>query len=376
MPRYENQTDKDGNSTMVPLKDKNTRINMPMTRFREKKGTIAGSDREGTSVIMDGLRRFYHHNGFNPVAAGNSVKSFHRDLVGWEVKEVRLGNTSQFGRRAGRRALDDEARAANMEKTLKTIENGKKKQAANDGDGAGQPAAPASQYGQNDFGSQPDFTQQQGGYTQATGPLQVQYSAYGPPSFPTPAPRRTQQHSFGGVDMQATSGPNVDVQPPAPLNNSLLNSDYYPEDQYPRFNSGVQSLGQRGPQQTPHRGNQVLRDVNNIRPGAEFGSQRYLQGADVVPRPTGNSLAPGGRPQQVLGKRTQQDAHGIDNAEDRRNHLAAGAGWGVAAAPNNNFGPRTRPSRSDLDKRISASRLIRVSIRILRISVESTTHLL
>ena len=333
MPRYENQTDKDGNSTMVPLKDKNTRINMPMTRFREKKGTIAGSDREGTSVIMDGLRRFYHHNGFNPVAAGNSVKSFHRDLVGWEVKEVRLGNTSQFGRRAGRRALDDEARAANMEKTLKTIENGKKKQAANDGDGADQPAAPASQYGQNDFGSQPDFTQQQDGHAQARGPLQVQYSAYGPASFTTPDSRRTQQDPHGGVDMQATRSPYIYAPAPAPLNNSLLNSDYYPEDQYPRFNTGVQSFGPRGPQQTPHRGNQVLRDVSNTRPGADF------------PRPAGNSLAPGGRgvhqvPQQVLGKRTQQDARGFENAEDRRNHLAAGAAWGVAAAPNNNFGPR------------------------------------
>ena len=334
MPRYEYQTDKDGSSTMVPLKDKNTRINMPMTRFREKKGTIAGSDREGTSVIMDGLRRFYHHNGFNPVAAGNSVKSFHRDLVGWEVKEVRLGNTSQFGRRAGRRALDDETRAANMEKTMKTIENGKKKQAAKDGDGADQPAAPASQYGQNDFGSQPDFTQQQDGYAKARGPLQVQYSDYGAATFPTPASRTTQQSPYGGVDMQATRSPYINAPPPAPLNNSLLNSDYYPEDEYPRFNTGVQSFGPQGPQQNPpHRSNQVLRDVSNIRRGAD------------IPRPASNSLAPGGRgvhqvPQQVLGKRRQQDAQGFETAEDRRNHLAAGAGWGVAAAPNNNFGPR------------------------------------
>ena len=386
MPRWERKTDKSGRATIISLRDKNTRINMPMTRFREKKGTIAGSDREGTEVIMEGLRRFYHHHDFDPVAAGNSVKSFWRDLEPWEVKEVRLGNLSQFGGRAGKRAVDNETRQAKMEKTLKSIENGKNRQAAKNGDGAGkrrrddddadsqgssvgppkrrrigqevdfglaafhqgyvgQQAAPTFGHGLDNLGFQPGFPQQQGGYVRATGPLRVQYSAYGPQTFPPPAPRRTQQQSYGGVDMQATRSPYVNTQAPAPLNDSLLNSEYYPEDQYPRFNTGVQSFGSQRPQHTPHGSNQVLRDVSNIRPGADFRSQRSLQGADVVPRPASNTLAPGGHrvnqvPQQVLGKRRQQEVNGLESAGDRRNRSVTGAGWGVPAAPNNNYGPR------------------------------------
>ena len=384
MPRWERKIDKSGRATITSLKGKNTRINMPMTRFREKKGTIAGSDREGTEVIMDGLRRFYNHHGFDPVAAGNSVKSFWRDLEPWEVKQVRLGNTSQFGGRAGKRAVDNETRQAKMEKTLKSIENGKNRQAAKNGAGKrnrddddadsqgssvgppkrrrigqeadsglaafhqgyiGQQAAPTFGHGQNNLGFQPGFAQQQGRYAQATGPFRVQYSAYGPQTFSPPAPRRTQQHSYDGVDMQATRTPYVNAQAPTPLNNSLLNSEYYPEDQYPRFNTGVQSFGSQRPQQTPQRSHQVLRDVSNTRPRAEFRSQRYLQDADIFPRPAGNTLAPGGHrvnqvPQQVLGKRRQQDVNGLESAGDRRTGSATGAGWGVPAAPNNNFGPR------------------------------------
>ena len=137
MPRWEKKTDKNGKSELIPLRDKNTRINMPMTRFREKKGTIAGGDREGTDVIMAGLARFYSHHGFDIAASGNSVKGFGRDLRPWEVKEVRLGNTARFAGRAGTRALDDEKREDNYRKTLKSIANGKKKQAAKNGGSAG-----------------------------------------------------------------------------------------------------------------------------------------------------------------------------------------------------------------------------------------------
>ena len=375
MPRYEKEKDKFGKSTMVPLKDKNTRINMPMLRFREKKGTIAGSDREGTDVIMAGLRRFYHHHGFDPVAAGNSVKTFERDLEPWEVKQVRLGNISQFGGRAGHRALDGAARASNMQKTLKAIENGKKRQAAKNGDGAGkrsredddadsqgssvgppkrrrrdqevdpglaafddgyigQQAAPTFDNGQNGYGLQPSLYQQQGGYAQAMGPPQVQYSAYGPSSFPTPAPRRTQQHQYGGVDMQTTNSPYVNAQAPAPLKNSLLNSQYYPEDQYPRFNTGVQSNGPRGPQQTSR-----FTMAPNPRMSAEVQRQRHVESPYSVPRPADNTLAPGGHreqqaPQQVLGKRRQRDAPEF-GAEDA---VTTSTGRGVTSALNGSYG--------------------------------------
>ena len=378
MPREEMKTDKFGNSSLIPLKNKNSRINMPMLRFREKKGTIAGSDREGTDVIMAGLRRFYSHHGFDPVAAGNSVKAFERDLEPWEVKEVRLGNISQFGGRAGRRALDDATRESNRQKTLKAIQNGKKRQAAkrkrsredDDADSQvssvgppkrrrrdqevdpglaafddgyiGQQAAPTFENGHNGYAFQPSLYQQQGGYVQAMGPPQVQYSAYGPSSFPTPAPRRTQQRPYGGVDMQATRSPYVNTQAPAPLNNSVLNSQYYPEDQYPRFNTGVQGFGPRGPQQTSR-----FTMTPNPRMSAEVQRQRHVESPYSVPRPAANTLAPGGRreqqaPRQVLGKRRQRDAPEY-GAEDGG---TTNAGRGVTSAHKrrrNNENPGTEP---------------------------------
>ena len=47
--------DKKGNLVIVELRSKNIRINMPMLRFQEKKGTIAGEDRKGSDVMRDGL---------------------------------------------------------------------------------------------------------------------------------------------------------------------------------------------------------------------------------------------------------------------------------------------------------------------------------
>ena len=132
MPRWEKKTNKKGASELIPLRDRNTRVNMPMTRFREKKGTIAGGDRDGTAEIMAGLLAFYRQHGFDPVVTG-SVKSFPRDLKPWEIKEVRLGNAARFRHRAGNRALDEEKRDDNYEKMLKSIENGKRKQTAKDG---------------------------------------------------------------------------------------------------------------------------------------------------------------------------------------------------------------------------------------------------
>ena len=394
MPRWEQKTDKSGRTTTISLRGKNTRINMPMTRFREKKGTIAGSDREGTDVIMAGLRRFYHHHGFDPVAAGNSVKSFGRDLEPWEVKQVRLGNVSQFGARAGHRALDQATRDAKMQKTLKAIEKGKKRQAAKEGKRSREdddadsesPGADARKrrrrgrevdaghatfdegYNTHRAGlvnaSQGSAYHRQGGYAPALGPPQVQYCAYGPPgatyhappmpvqypsnfnqhgsitgNLPTFAPNRTQQAPHGGVHMQATTSPYVTVQAPAPLSNSLLNSAYYPEDQFPRFNTGVQSFGPREPQQTPRRSDQVLRDVINTRPSAESRSQRYLQDFDDVTRPAGNTLAPGGHgvqqaPKQVLGKRRQRDAPRFGEEHEG----TANTGRGVSSAISRSYG--------------------------------------
>ena len=134
MPRWERMKDKKGNIVTVELRKKNTRINMPMLRFREKKGTIAGEDRQGSDVIRDGLLNFYRLNGFDPIASGNSTKGFWRDLKAWEVKEVRLGNAAKFGARAGDRAVPEDQRQENLRKTKASIENGRKKRAVENGD--------------------------------------------------------------------------------------------------------------------------------------------------------------------------------------------------------------------------------------------------
>ena len=110
---------------------------MPMLRFREKKGTIAGEDREGSDVIREGLLQIYRENGFDPVAAGNSTKGFWRDLKGFEVKAVKLRNTANFAKRAGNRAIPEEQRQENLEKTKASIENGKRKRALENGDNTG-----------------------------------------------------------------------------------------------------------------------------------------------------------------------------------------------------------------------------------------------
>lgn len=133
MPRWEQVKAKNGKVAVVELRNKNTRINMPMTRFRERKGTIAGGDRQGSEAIRAGLLNFYLHHDFDPAANGNSVKGFWRDLEPWEVKQVRMGNKARFGNRAGKRALGDDKRKVEYEKTLKSIENGRKREAATRG---------------------------------------------------------------------------------------------------------------------------------------------------------------------------------------------------------------------------------------------------
>ena len=440
MPRWEKKTNKNGQIEIVALRDKNTRINMPMTRFREKKGTIAGGDREGTETIMDGLRRFYHHHEFDPVASGHSVKAFPRDLEPWEVKEVRLGNTARFGGRAGNRALDDAKREANYQKTLKAIENGKKRQAPNEEDGTRKrgreddvAASPASDAGPRkrrrgaqdvdpgvaamDEGSTgrqgaPNFRNgldngfegtfhQQSEYYQTSRPLQAHPNPYAPslppnqrPSFQTPsmatpnlsnfhqnyrgmdssvpAQKRPQQPPYGGVKMQAVRNPYENTQVETPLNNSLLNSQYYPGHQFSQINA----IGQRNPtsmpgqtQQPPHNSNhyqplgtgrQAMAqngtspplDRGYSFPGGHYGAgdqrKRHFEGADNAPQRPVNTVAPGGRrptqmPEQVLGKRRNRDAPEGTGAEDQRIHLE---GRRAPVAPSSNYGHRTPATRN------------------------------
>lgn len=141
MPRVEQTTDQNGVISTKELRSKNTRVNMPMTRFREKKGTIADGDRQGSDVLRESLLNFYLSHGYDPVARG-STKGFGRDLEPWEVKEVRLGNAGKFGKRAGKRAVDEWERKEKYRKTVDSITKAKKRQAEKgDGDADNFPLA-------------------------------------------------------------------------------------------------------------------------------------------------------------------------------------------------------------------------------------------
>ena len=372
MPRWEKKTNKNGEFELVPLRDRNTRINMPMTRFREKKGTIAGGDRDGTAEIMAGLLAFYEQHGFDPVASGNSVKGFPRDLKPWEIKEVRVGNAARFRQRAGNRALDDEKRDDNYEKMLKSIENGKKKQTAKvggnnrkrhlkDEPSGFQSSSPGNQKrsrrGQEVDAGFATWDQQ---YAGQQGPPPFQGPQYGAGVQESPH----QQQGFfqqASADFNAFEAqdpyPNIQTQPP--LMQPQFNSDqvqphfgtysYLGQDglyqagygnmQMPTASYPTYGLG--GPQQISGGNDQepvyspyhplpvseahynIPGHVNTIPYGPPVQQQEPLEMANAPPKRGVNSLGPGGRnrphkPKQVLGKRGERDANEIEYSESWR----------------------------------------------------------
>lgn len=249
MPRWEKAKDKNGKRIIVEIRSKNTRINMPMTRFRERKGTIAGGDRQGSKVIREGLKNFYRHHGFNPVANGNSLRGFGRDLEPWEVKQVRLGNKARFGNRAGKRALNEDKRKVEYEKTLKSIENGRKKQEAmRRGDGPQRPL-PDQEEDVDDYdppsprrvNREPEYVPSRSGGNPSRGRGKK-----------APSSRSQRYGTFGAV--------------PTPHQNPNLN-DTYQQPQAPRYN-GYLFGGQ----------NPLYPDIGNeLAPGLNLPEETYNQ---------------------------------------------------------------------------------------------------
>lgn len=131
MPR-QIQREKKGVVSVKYLGTKNTHVNMPMQRFRDTAGCIAGARREGSRVIIEGLLKLFGHHGFDPAKSG-STRGFPRNLKPWEKMEVKLGNAGSYSNRAGTRALNGQKRKATHEKMLKAIDNGKKRDAAKGG---------------------------------------------------------------------------------------------------------------------------------------------------------------------------------------------------------------------------------------------------
>ena len=413
---------------------------MPITRFREKKGTIAGCDRKCSDVIRAGLLKFYHYHGYDPVASGNSLRGFPRDLLPFEAKEVRLGNEGRLGNRAGDRALDDDARQKNLQKTIDSIERGKKKQAAQDGgvagkrhledEGAGpqefnpgprkrgrrgqvadagytswneqytgQFGAPTFEDGPNGHGVQESLGRyQEDRNSHAPLPPQGSFNAFGTSeapyqypnlqaqSFPvqnqtksnqrtmgigtsfSPARNELQKNPYDELQMQPgknlgennddseaqrlhyqwkpkplPTGPRRKDKMPAiqaPSNNKINNQKNYPAGQFPQRTAGIErspNVGPGEPHQAPRGGKyyeSVQSDRHNMahngstmNVGPRYPTHGQRNNNDHVPG-GGNTLGPGGRkthqaPKQILGKRGERDAGGVENDENKRNRDAA-----------------------------------------------------
>ena len=131
MPRQIERTTK-GVVFLKSLGTKNTHINMPMQRFRDIAGCVAGAVRDGSTEITAGLLKFFASHGFDPAESG-STRGFGRNLEPWERKEVKLGNAGKYPRRSGARAVGLNKRKEVHDKMLKTIEAGKTKDAAKAG---------------------------------------------------------------------------------------------------------------------------------------------------------------------------------------------------------------------------------------------------
>ncbi|KAM0803800.1 hypothetical protein BDR22DRAFT_960427 [Usnea florida] len=374
MPRWERKKDKNNNFITIPLRGKNTRINMPMVRFREKKGTVAGENREGTKSIIEGLTAFYLHHGFDPELTG-STKDFGRDLKGWEIKQVRLGNAGQFGKRAGPRALDEETKADNQKKLENAIRNGqeedatgtrrKRKRPAQDQDDANGDSQAANKRAKKSIRAQSGGSSKQSREKRPSASNTQSYGTYGAPQphlqnmspmggYPqlqtqipnTPYPEGQYQSLYpstgrelaSGVNQpqrtpngsiraqygrdQAGTGQSFPAQPYVPQHMVRRNTDYEPVRAYGGLvrpqNFGQQEL------QTPTSEDDI-EENRRLRLRHEISGERNqpISRADMshVPEIGTNTLGPGGRsvhqmPKQVLGKRRQPDAEDVHVDED------------------------------------------------------------
>ena len=99
------------NGQLVPrhLGGKNTQINMPMTRFRNKHGIPSWADREGSKEIEESLLKLYSYYGFDPKHTGSTL-GFGRDLSSWETDLITLKNRGKYLSRAGEHAVKEEER--------------------------------------------------------------------------------------------------------------------------------------------------------------------------------------------------------------------------------------------------------------------------
>lgn len=343
----------------------NTHVNMPSQRFRDEKGTVAGNIRQGTDKIRKGLKAFFAENAFDPSLTG-STRGFARDLFPWEQDSVKLGNTGKHGMRAGEsRALDEETRNKNLQKTLRKIEKGKEKAEAD--------ARKAS----SAFGKRP--REDQDGYDQDSNPAQrksksggrsrnghrkpassqpQRYGTFG--AAPTPY-QNTSTLEAGGCSYSGTYGTapspyqNINVSAGNQQAHSLGNNHFAENQRVPYYQgigletdtrldqlqqecrgqmwSAQGSIGQnnyRGLQYQPQH-NPSPDYTYNIQDGPPVQHQGFINGTNGAPKHEGDTLGQGGRrlyqtPKQILGRRGREDSDEIDQNIYTRKKEAAGVG--------------------------------------------------
>ena len=286
-----------------------------MVRFREKKGTVAGENREGTKSIIEGLTAFYLHHGYDPELTG-STKDFGRDLKGWEIKQVRLGNAGQFGKRAGPRALDEETKADNQKKLENAIRNGqeedatgtrrKRKRPAQDQDDVNGDSQAANKRPKKSIRAQSGGSSKQSREKRPSASNTQSYGTYG-----APQPHLQNMSPTGGYPQLQTQIPNTP----------------YPEGQYQSLYPGTRrelASGVNQPQRTPNGSIRAQYGRDRVNIGQSFSAQPYVPqylvrtNADCEPvRAYGGFVSP-----QIFGQEEfQTPTTGDDIEENRRLRL-------------------------------------------------------
>lgn len=301
----------------------NTHVNMPSQRFRDEKGTVAGSKRDGTKKLKEGLKAYFAEHRFDPSLTG-STRGFGRDLMPWEQDLVKLGNTGKHPGRAGEdRALDDETRNKNLQKIMKKIKKGREKMAADAAKAGGAsghpPAAPlphqntsileageSSNY--RTYGAAP-LPYQNASTLEAGG--RSSYGTYGAAALPYIP-------SHPGDQFQRESrGPTWSAQ-------GHIERNYHPAAQYQQQYAPIYTSN--NPYNSP------------------IQHQGLSNGANGAPKHRENTLGQGGRkasqrPKQVLGKRGRKDTSEFDEGERRRENDGAEAARPFPSAQNETIEP-------------------------------------
>ena len=335
----------------------NTHVNMPSVRFRAEKAAVAGNIREGSQKLREGLKALFAEYGFDPILTG-STRGFGRDLLPWEQELVKLGNAGRHPNRAGEsRALDEETRNANMQKTLKRIERGRKRAEAEAASPGSVSTGPHRHQGRASHDS--NLAPQKAKQGRRLRSIRAKQTSSQTQRHDTNGAASTQHQDRNVLEAENRPYNSMNGEAPSPYQNTnpfdgnqqalSLGNDpsmrrqkvpFYPgagRENDPNLYQLQQELGtqpwsaqgtveQNYYPRAQHQAQYQHEDLNPTFPSrnhyiSPFQPQGPFAGTSRAPTRGVNTLGPGGRriqeaPKQVLGKRRQEDYSDVDGYED------------------------------------------------------------